>query len=458
MAASGPAVGKRVMSRVPRTFALALALLAAPATVHADDTSSPKRKVPDYDGRGRKPTNASDVLLWIPRVLFSPVYFTTEYLIRRPLGGLLTWAERVNAFQSFYDFFVFGPDHRAGFAPIGFFDFGFNPSVGVYVFWDDALKRGNDLAFHGTTWGTDWLAGVWTDRVHFGKRGNTFTFNAVAIKRPDHAFFGVGPDALESDLGRYGEEMVDVSGAFDLKPARPLEVRATGGIRDANFYAGHYGTDPSIEAESQTGAYPLPDGFAKGYTSVYEHLSFAVDSRKARPVSGSGVRLELDGENAGDVRSGSGWVRYGGTFGGFWDITGTGRILSLSFATAFADPLGKNPVPFTELVALGGDGPMRGYIPGRLLGRSYAALTVRYRWPIWMWLDGSLQAAVGNVFDEHLEGFKPSLLRLSGALGIESTFSLDTSIELLVGFGTETFDHGATVNSVRFLVGSNRGF
>jgi outer membrane protein assembly factor BamA len=130
----------------------------------------------------------------------------------------------------------------------------------------------------------------------------------------------------------------------------------------------------------------------------------------------------------------------------------------LSFATAFADSIGKNPVPFTELVALGGDGPMRGYIPGRLLGRSYATLTARYRWPIWMWLDGSLQAAVGNVFDEHLEGFKPSLLRLSGALGIESRFSPDTSVELLVGFGTETFEHGANVNSVRFLVGSNRGF
>jgi len=397
--------------------------------------------------------------LWIPRVLVSPLYFTTECLIRRPLGGLLTWAERANAFSSFYDFFAFGPNHKAGFAPIGLFDFGFNPSVGVYVFWDDALKRGHDLAFHGTTWGPDWLAGVWTDRVHFGTHGSTFTFNTVAIKRPDHAFFGVGPDSLESNLGRYGEEMVDVSGAFDLKPTRPIEVRATGGIRDANFYAGHYGSDPSIEAESaKTFAYPIPDGFARGYTSVYEHLSFAADSRKARPVSGSGIRIELDAENAGDLRSGSGWVRYGGAVGGFWDITGTGRVLSLSFATAFADSIGKNPVPFTELVALGGDGPMRGYIPGRLLGRSYATLTARYRWPIWMWLDGSLQAAVGNVFDEHLEGFKPSLLRLSGALGIESRFSPDTSVELLVGFGTETFEHGANVNSVRFLVGSNRGF
>ncbi len=36
--------------------------------------------------------------------------------------------------------------------------------------------------------------------------------------------------------------------------------------------------------------------------------------------------------------------------------------------------------------------------------------------PIWVWLDGSLEAAVGNVFGEHLEDFKPSLLRFSGAL------------------------------------------
>jgi hypothetical protein len=445
------------MSRA-RASALAVTalLLCAPCAHGAE----PKREVPDYDGRGPKPTTAGDVLLWFPRLLASPIYFTTEYVLRRPIGAFLTWAERARALQSFYDFFAFGPEHKAGFAPIAFLDFGFNPAFGVYLFWDDALTKGNDLSFHGTTWGSDWLAGVWTDRVHLDPH-TTFTFNTAAVRRPDHVFFGVGPSSLYSNLGRYGESSVDVTGTFDLKPTRVVTVQARGGVRSADFFPGYYGGDPSIEAVARSSrAYPLPDGYARGYTSVYEHVSVAIDTRRPQPENGSGIRIEADAENAGDLRAGSGWVRYGGAIGAFWDVTGTRRVLSLSLAAAFADPLGRNPIPFTELVAVGGDGPMRGYYPGRLLGRSSAVLTARYRWPIWMWLDGSIQAAIGNVFDAHLEGFAPGLLRFSGAIGLESSFSPTSSIEVLVGIGTETFDHqgGPTINSARFVVGSSRGF
>jgi hypothetical protein len=253
-----------------------------------------------------------------------------------------------------------------------------------------------------------------------------------------------------------------VSGAFDMKPTKAIEVRTATGIRSADFFPGYggifYPNDPSIEKVVDKGGYPLPDGFLTGYTAVYEHLSLTLDSRKPRPEPGSGVRVILEGEPAGDIRGRGGWVRYGGTVGGFWDVTGTNRVLSLSFAAAFADPLATEPVPFTELAALGGDLPMPGFLPGRLFGRSSAALTLAYRWPIWMWLDGTLQAAVGNVFDEHLENFKPGLLRFSGAIGLESSFSLTNAVNVLVGFGTETFDHGGQITSARFLIGSSRGF
>ena len=101
---------------------------------------------------------------------------------------------------------------------------------------------------------------------------------------------------------------------------------------------------------------------------------------------------------------------------------------------------------------------MRGFYPGRLRDKSAAVLTAKYRWPIWVWLDGSLQTAVGNVYGDHLEQFSVGRSRLSTALGIESVGSRDSSFELLVGFGTETFDHGGQVDSVRVLIGSNRGF
>jgi hypothetical protein len=134
-------------------------------------------------------------------------------------------------------------------------------------------------------------------------------------------------------------------------------------------------------------------------------------------------------------------------------------VVSVSVAVSFIDPLlAGAPVPFTELAASGGGESMRGFTPGRLLGRSSAAATLRYRWPIWVWLDGSIQLATGNVFDAHLSNLEPALFRLSGALGIESVGAPDSSLELLIGAGTETFRHGTQVTSLRVILGSNHGF
>ena len=39
-------------------------------------------------------------------------------------------------------------------------------------------------------------------------------------------------------------------------------------------------------------------------------------------------------------------------------------------------------------------------------------------WPIAPWLGGTMEAALGNVFGQHLQGFQPDLLRYSGDIGI----------------------------------------
>ena len=130
----------------------------------------------------------------------------------------------------------------------------------------------------------------------------------------------------------------------------------------------------------------------------------------------------------------------------------------MSVATLFVDSLNHREVPFSELVTLGGAGPMRGFYPGRLRDKSAAVVTLKYRWPIWVWLDGSLQAAVGNVFGDHLQQLEWSRFRFSGAIGLESIGSRDGSFELLAGIGTETFDHGTQITSGRVLIGTNRGF
>jgi hypothetical protein len=92
-----------------------------------------------------------------------------------------------------------------------------------------------------------------------------------------------------------------------------------------------------------------------------------------------------------------------------------------------------------------------------MFDRSAAVATLRYRWPIGPWVDGSLQAAVGNVFGEHLEGFDTRLLRVSAAIGLESDSSPDSAFHFLIGFGTETFEQGGKIDSFRLALGTDTG-
>jgi hypothetical protein len=125
-------------------------------------------------------------------------------------------------------------------------------------------------------------------------------------------------------------------------------------------------------------------------------------------------------------------------------------------ATLFADPLGRAPIPFTELVTLGGEHPMPGFFYGHLVDRSAVIWTLSYLWPIGPWLDGQVAAAIGDVFGPHLEGFRPGLLRFSGTFGLAVLGLGDTPLELVMGFGSETFESGGLVDSVRLAFGVPR--
>jgi surface antigen Omp85-like protein len=435
---------------------LALVLWALPGRADADE---PKRAVPNYDGRPPKTTTVGDVALWVPRILLSPLYFTSEFLIRRPLGAAVSAAERARVPTALYDFFTFGPEHKAGFAPIAFVDFGFQPDVGLYAFWDDAFFDGDDLRLHAAGWSSHWLAGSLTQRIRL-PRDDQFTFKLSASRRPDLTFYGLGPNTLEAYQSRYGRDLIDGRALVDLALVGSSRLLAGVGIRSVDLYHGFYGSDPSVEQSAAAGLFTLPDGFGHGYTAEFNRLRLTLDSRPKDQAPGTGVRFELEAEQGNGLRASGGptWLRYSGTLGGFYDLNEHGRVIGLSIATLFADPLGSEPIPFTELVSLGGDAPMRGFYPGRLSDRSAAVASARYRWPIAPWLAGTVRAEVGNVFGVHLEQLRAGLMRFSGSIGLGTTGSTDGSIEALVGFGTETFDHGAQVDSIRVLLGTNRGF
>jgi hypothetical protein len=399
--------------------------------------------------------SAGEVLIWFPRVILLPLYAVHEYLVRRPLSALVPYLEREDIPTKVYNFFVFGRDHKAGVVPTGFVEFNFHPSAGLYAFWDDGPVAGNEMILHAEAGSTEWLFGSFTDRIRISGE-QTIQLQVRGVRRPDYLFYGLGPTATDSHRSRYGADRIEGTVTVGSRLWRQSRVDAGMGVRDVRTYDGHFGGDPSTSVEASRGAFALPYGFGTEYTVGFSRAALAIDSRHRWPLSGSGVRLEVEAEEDGAWRPGPGasWVRYGGTLGGFLDVNGRHRVLSASVAVLFVDPL-TGPVPFTELVSLGGDGPMRGFYPRRLVDRSAAAATLRYVWPVGPWLSASLQLATGNVFGEHLQEFRWGLLRLSGAIGLVAQVSTDSPIELLLGAGTETFDDKAHLNTVRFAFGIN---
>jgi hypothetical protein len=426
--------------------------------------SGDKRPVPDYDGRPEL-TTPGDVLIWIPRVTFFPVYLVTEFVLRQPLGALTRFVEEKKVIAEITNFFTFGPNGTIGIIPTALIDFGLRPSVGVYFFYDEFLAKENHLRLHAAFGGTDWLRLTVADRVDLDET-STVAFRGEGWRRPDGVFYGIGPRSLDEYRTNYAADILGGSMAFEAKLSPRVQLNVITGVRSLQFKEPEGADltdccdDPTLRASINAGELPSPPGYDDGgYVAYRQGLSVAYDNRDPRPAPGSGVRLELRGEHNIDLQSPAErrWVEWGGTVGAFVDLTGHNRVLGLSVSTVFVDPLGEKEVPFPELATLGGE-VMRGFRESRLLGRTATVATLEYRYPIWAFLDGSVSGAVGNVFGEHFDEFDPELLRMAFWGGVRSSEARDHSFDFLIGFGTETFEQGTEITELRFVFGAKQGF
>lgn len=435
-----------------------LVLVLAPSVGAAGKA---KRKLPNYDNRGGPHPSPVRKALWVPRILLAPAYLITEYVVRRPLGAAVTAAEKAKLPEALYNWLMVGPTN-VGVVPFFLVDFGFEPSVGLYAYWDDVGFPGHQLRLRGSTWGPHWLSGTVTERFHPAP-GLELMLTGTATRRPDYTFYGLGPEARENARVRYGANSVDtyVQTRYAFLPRSLLEVAA--GYRGVSFKDSDYDDAHLIDAVN-AGRLPQPAGFDEGYRAAVARARVALDSR-GHARSNTGVRFELAGEAGASQHvavaergASAGWQRYRATLGGFLGLARSERLLSLDVSAQLAEPLGSRYVPFTELAALGGSVWLSGFRSGRLRDQSSFVVMARYSWPVWMWLRGSLQGGFGNVFGARFEGFNPALSRGSLAMGFEGYTSQDSVLEALVGFGTETFESGADLNTARIIIGARRGF
>lgn len=439
-----------------------------------------KRETPDYDGRGEETATATDTLLWVPRIVFAPLYLTSEYLVRRPLGWVVSRAEQARIPQKLEYVFTFGrEEHDIGLIPTWLIDFAKTSSVGGYFFWDDFLFEQNYLRARAATGGKRWILLSLADRIEWGGR-HELTLRGEYGSRPDHAFYGLGPTAAEDDEGWYALRRVEAGARYTGKLLQSSRLAAFTTWRNADLDSTPGGEDPSLSAAIEAGRYPAPPGLAAGYGVLISGLELTLDSRTPLPKAPepasdwvsppeTGVRLQLRAKQGSDLRAPrrredgtSGrhhWVEYGVSASAFFETPGKQRVLGLSFIADFVDPLGaRASIPFTEQASLGGSRPMRGFTEGRLVDRSALVVLAEYRWPVWVWVDGVLHYAVGNVFGRQLDAFRAPLLRQSFGLGLRANSSRDHALEGLVAFGTRTFEAGGGVENVRVILGATSGF
>lgn len=438
---------------------LSVVSLDARAETEFQTVQTAKRIRPDYDGRGEDPKTAKDVLIWAPKVIFFPAHLVTEYVIRKPLGWLLSTAEKNHWHTHLLDTFTFGENRQALLIPTFFLEFNFKPSIGFFIKWKRFLSDENTLRFRAAYGGTNRYVLKFGDEYQLSNV-DLLALSAKLEERDDHNFYGLGPNTQKQDRSRYFARKVELDLGYTRQLSDTSHIKTVVGIRSASFGNGDSGGDPGIVDLISNGTFNAPPGFNSGFTAFTQGVELAIGHRLVRPKRPFGGRTEFHFEHAIDLRSSDTlrWIKYGGTLTGFVSLFNNDRNLSLRLDLDFADDIGSGEVPFTELAHLGGDKLLPGFRSGRLVGNSLFALTLGYRWPIWSWLDGTLHYAVGNVFGERLSGFKLGDLRQSIDIGMQTPLGPPAEFGLSLAWGSKKFSKGGAFNEFRVVFTTSHSF
>ncbi|MBM4375749.1 MAG: hypothetical protein FJ095_11745 [Deltaproteobacteria bacterium] len=390
-----------------------------------------------------------------------------EHGARPPLGALVTLAEERRVPKQLRRWLTWGERGRSALVPTGLIDFGLRPSVGLYLTSDGWLYRGNSLRLHLATGGVGWYRVSGSTRHRPGvTRAPALELHGEVERRTDPLFWGVGPRVRDVERRRDARTLAEAHVGLRLEPGRQRRVEGWLGLRRAGF--------DDASGEGFVDSLAAPDGFG-GDLFARVGLRGSLDSRprglRALPSesdvvepAGSGVRLgarvELAGgprfDNAlGASRGPQALVRRGVVMDASLDLVRR-RVLTVRFTFDTVNPLlaRGDPLPVTELATLGGQSPMRGVRPRRLLGRFALAATLEHARRVRMWLDGIERYALGNAFGPALDGALLGALRQSFGIGLRTTLGGEHRFELLLAAGTRPFDEGGEPESLHFVVGS----
>jgi outer membrane protein assembly factor BamA len=191
-------------------------------------------------------------------------------------------------------------------------------------------------------------------------------------------------------------------------------------------------------------------GFTRGTQLARLGGALRIDSRDNwyQPAAGAVLDVGFDWTH-GLAFDESQYVRARGSLVGVLDLWQRSRTLLVKVATQILVPIGTYPVPFSELIVLGGPDDFRGFRPGRFRNFSSLLLALEYRWPIWMWMDASVFAEYAGVFGRGFSGFGLGRMRPDVGAGVRLRSSSDFYVRAQFAYGWG--------DGVQFMLSFNAG-
>jgi hypothetical protein len=402
------------------------------ATAHSADAPPP----PDVDAGERSDGRLDPIprRRWrlVPQVLLFPLralFWGLEW----PIGAALRVEDRVHPFRRALDALTWSGGTR-GLRPAFYYSTIYVPEFGLQYFDHASLGPDTRLAVTTTVGGAHY---VYSDLSVEPTRVTApigVVFDLSFDRRGDLLYNGLGSHTYSNaPNGRY---LMNA-----LVTHLGLRVRATRGVSFfAVFTTGlkrfengdRVGDVPGVVYVFDTATIP---GFTHGTTFVRASAGFHLDSRDTplRAAAGLVVHGAFDYTHGIDGDTAS-YERLSGSVGVPINLWARTHVLWLSATTALTWQ-NDAPVPFSELPTLGGPNDLRGFRFQDFRDYSAFYVTAEYRWPVWMWVDGSLFFDYGGVFGQNYAGFGARRMQPDVGVGLRLVTANRFFIRAQLGYG-----------------------
>lgn len=407
-----------------------------------------------YDGRARGPLMTPNEALVVPRLLFSPIRLALD-AVAAPVQSLLTWEERNHVLGTILRA-LSTEDGMIGLRPAFLYSISFTPIVGVRVFDRKLLGPTSNSELTLMVGGVDVLFGQLSLRPTPASQAAQTTLNFIYNRRNDQVFTGIGyaTDHFRDDVeARYSIEALDALGTETLALAPGIFVDFSTGL-GLRLFSDGIGVDgePPIsvvycvrQLDGLCRPHDVDPVQVPGFHSGTQFFRAAADLRfdsrdnQYRPSSGGLLELGVDYTH-GFLDDDSHYVRLHGGLSGVLDLYRRTRTLVVRVEAHLLQPLNDEPVPFSELIILGGPDTFRGFRYGRFRNLSSLFAALEYRWPIWMWMDADLFAEYGGVFGKDFEGFdiRRMLPDVGAGIRLRSSDAFFIRAHVAYGFGPDS--------------------